>query len=139
MMTVHLVKLCVGADSVDDLAAWQRHVMTHHPTPVHHTRMTPKRLADLLDGGSIFWVIKRQIRVRQRLLDIRTVTDSSGRDVCELVLDPELVPTELQPQKPFQGWRYLTPEAAPADARGTDLPDEIPADLGEALKKALVW
>ena len=138
-MTVHLVKLCVGADSIDDLIAWQRHVMTRYPTPVHHTRMTPKRIADLLDGGSIYWVIKRQIRVRQRLDDIRTVTDSSGRDLCELVLDPTLVPTELQPKKPFQGWRYLTPEAAPADARGGTLPDEIPADLGEALKKAMVW
>lgn len=137
-MTIHMVKLCVGADTVDDLVAWQRHLMTTSDRPVHHTRMMPKRRDALLDGGSIYWVIKRAIRVRQRIVDIREITDREGRSACELVFDPQLIATERRPKRPFQGWRYLKPGDAPRDVDGSAAAD-IPADLDAALKAALVW
>jgi hypothetical protein len=138
-MTIHMVKLCVGADDIDDLAHWQARLMHRLPAPVHHTRMVPKRADELLDGGSIYWVIKRAIRVRQRITDLRIVQDEAGKDLCELVFDPELVRTYAQPRRPFQGWRYLKPEEAPRDLKSGELAVDLPADLDAALKNAGVW
>lgn len=137
-MTIHLLKLCVGAGEVEDLADWQARLMRHASHPYHRTRMVPRRATELLDGGSIYWVIRGAIRVRQPILDVRVVDDETGRPLCELVFDPTLIPTERQPRKPFQGWRYLKPADAPADRSGRAAAD-VPADLGEALKAALVW
>lgn len=138
-MTIHMVKLCVGADDIDDLADWQARLMKKLPAPVHHTRMIPKRAEEMLNGGSIYWVIKRAIRVRQRIVDIRTIKDEEGKDLCELVFDPELVRTYAQPKRPFQGWRYLKPEEAPRDLKSGAEAVDIPADLDAALKNAGVW
>lgn len=138
-MTIHMVKLCVGADDIDDLINWQKRLMKSLPRPVHHTRMTPKRREELLAGGSIYWVIRRAIRVRQRIVDIRNFDDDNGRSMCELVFDPEVVRTYAQPKRPFQGWRYLKPDAAPRDLSTGERAADIPADLDEALKKAGVW
>lgn len=137
-MAIHLVKLCVGAEDVDDLAAWQARLMRRYPRPVHHTRMAPRRADELVRGGSIYWVIRGMIRVRQAIEEVRLVDGGDGRRVCELVFDPELVLTEAQPKKPFQGWRYLEPADAPADLTASGTP-ELPADLGAALRDALVW
>ncbi|MFN4225595.1 MAG: DUF1489 family protein [Hyphomonas sp.] len=138
-MTIHLVKLCVGADDIDDLASWQKRQMKKLPCPVHHTRMMPKRAEELLQGGSIYWVIKRAIRVRQRIVDIRTVKDEDGKELCELVFDPELIRTYAHPKRPFQGWRYLTPGEAPRDLKTGEGAVDIPANLDAALKDAGVW
>ncbi len=138
-MTIHMVKLCVGADTIDDLVAWQNRLMRTLPSPVHHTRMFPKRAEEMLRGGSIYWVIRRAIRVRQRIMEIRSVEDGEGRAMCELVLDPELVRTRAQPKRPFQGWRYLKPGDAPADLSSGALAADVPDGLDEALKAALVW
>lgn len=137
-MPIHMVKLCVGADDVDDLIAWQTHLMKTYRKPVHHTRMVPKRADDLMDGGSIYWVIRNRILVRQEIHDVRSVTGDDGRALCELVFSPELVLTEPQPKKAFQGWRYLKLADAPRDldmGEGAD----VPATLGVALKDAMVW
>ena len=136
---IHMVKLCVGADDIGDLIAWQRHLMTRHRAPVHHTRMMPKRADDLMDGGSIYWVIKGLIQVRQEIHDVRPVHAGDGRPVCELVFSPELVEVEPVPKKPFQGWRYLKPGEAPADLQPGVNSAKVPADLGRALKDAMVW
>ena len=138
-MTIHMVKLCVGADTIDDLVDWQNRLMRTLPNPVHHTRMFPKRAEDLLKGGSIYWVIRRAIRVRQRIIDVRKIDDEEGRSLCELHFDPELFQTYAQPKRPFQGWRYLKPGDAPADLRSGERAVDIPADLDEALKAAMVW
>ena len=135
-MTVHLVKLCVGADDIGDLVSWQNHLQQTYGKVFHTTRMVPKREADLLEGGSIYWVIKRQIRVRQRIIDIEPFTDGQGIRRCHLHLDPELVHTRLQARRPFQGWRYLPPEEAPVDAPTNiemheDMPEELKAELTE--------
>lgn len=134
-----MVKLCVGAEDVGDLEAWQKRLMTRLDAPVHHTRMVPKQLDQLLDGGSIYWVIKGVIQVRQAFTDIRVIDDSHGQRACELVFDPELIPVEPMRKRPFQGWRYLKPADAPADIKSGSKAEDIPADLHAKLKDAMVW
>ena len=133
---VHLLKLCVGADSVEDLLDWQR----THPSPFptgerrHVTRMWPKREADLLAGGSLYWVIKGVILARQRITDLQEVNLGDGIPRCALVLDQEVIRTEAAPRRPFQGWRYLDPKDSPRDLpRGRAKDDPLPPELAQAL------
>lgn len=137
-MTLHLIKLCVGADSIEDLDAWIKHKLAEKRAaglPVeqyHTTRMVPRRMDELLEGGSLYWVIRGNVQVRQSLVDIRPFTDDEGIGRCRLVLEPELVPTEWQPKRPFQGWRYLEAKDAPRDLDdrcGQGLPPELAAEL----------
>jgi hypothetical protein len=137
-VTVHLIKLCVGCDSVADLEAWileRRRSAGSAAGHVHTTRMVPKRRDDLLEGGSLFWVIKGQLSCRQRLLDLQSFTDGEGVGRCRLVLDPTVVPVSPRPCRPFQGWRYLTEADAPADLG--DHAAEIGA-MPETLRRELV-
>ena len=140
-MTVHLIKLCVGCDSIDDLAEWIEYRLDEarragRPLVHQHvTRMVPKRAAELLDGGSLYWVIKGNVQVRQRLLDVQPFVDDDGIGRCRLVLEPVVVETEWQPKRPFQGWRYLDPREAPHDLKegrgGDDLPPALRAELAQ--------
>jgi hypothetical protein len=140
-MTLHLIKLCVGVDSLEELARWQARRIAAlrkkraKPELVHVTRQTPKRAHELLDGGSLYWVIRGQIAARQRLLDIREARSRNGPPKCGLVYEPKLVPTLRRSHRPFQGWRYLDPGNAPPDARslmrGKGLPDALCAELAE--------
>jgi hypothetical protein len=136
---LHMIKLSVGVKEVADLAAWQASRRRLDPPLRHQTRMMPKRVPELLDGGSIYWVIGGFVRVRQRLLDVREEQWDDGSDCCGLVLDPELIPVELRPQKPFQGWRYLDPAAAPPDlAKGqaqVEGLDKLPPKLRTELRE----
>lgn len=122
-MTLHLLKLAVGVNSVEHLAELQAARLAEAraagrpPLLVHVTRQTPKETAALLDGGSLYWVIRGLVSARQRLVALEPVEGSDGVRRCALVLDPELVETETQSRKPHQGWRYLKPEDAPADRR----------------------
>jgi len=137
-MALHLIKLCVGCDSIEDLAGWIDHRRAEarragrDPVHAHVTRMVPRRTAELLDGGSLYWVIKGSVQVRQRLLDIAVFTDGEGIQRCRLVLDQTLVPTEWQPKRPFQGWRYYEPKDVPPDLAARtagDLPPALKAEL----------
>lgn len=141
-MALHLIKLCVGADSIEDLREWvSRRALVAmaaglEPSSSHTTRMVPKRIEELLDGGSLYWVIKGQVQARQRLLDLKTFTDADGIGRCELVLGPEVIETEFQPKRAFQGWRYLKDEEAPRDLKslgsdGGELPMELRRELAE--------
>ncbi|MEL6661367.1 MAG: DUF1489 domain-containing protein [Pseudomonadota bacterium] len=134
-----MIKLCVGAESIADLAAWQQKLLQTYPKPVHHTRMSPKRRDELLAGGSIYWVIRKVIRARQRIIDIRTVDDRAGKPMCELVFDPEIIPVVPRRKRPFQGWRYLKVADAPADLEPGRKASDVPLGLDEALKEAMVW
>lgn len=133
-MSVNLVKLCVGADDISDLVVWQNRLQASYGKVFHTTRMVPKRQGDLLEGGSLYWVIKRQIRVRQQIIDIEEFVDDQGIRRCHLHLDPELVLTRLQARRPFQGWRYLTREDAPLDAPNNM---EVDEDMPEGLRQEL--
>lgn len=141
-MALHLIKLCVGADSLQDLREWvaERSLTAIaaglQPHSTHTTRMVPKRVEELLDGGSLYWVIKGQVTARQPLLDIVTFTGGDGIGRCNLVLGPEIIETVPQPKRPFQGWRYLTQEDAPRDlgSIGDDvasMPEDLRRELAE--------
>ncbi|WP_439616829.1 DUF1489 family protein [Shinella sp.] len=141
-MALHLIKLCVGADSIEDLREWvsERSLIAiaagMEPHSSHITRMIPKRDQELLDGGSLYWVIKGQVQARQPLLGLKSFTDVEGISRCELVLGPEVIETEYQPRRAFQGWRYLTDDDAPRDLKNmgdgtTDLPLELRRELAE--------
>ncbi|MEM6728792.1 MAG: DUF1489 domain-containing protein [Pseudomonadota bacterium] len=132
---INLVKLCVGAEAMSDLAAWQkeRYGGGH---PRHVTRMWPKRSAEILAGGSLYWVIKGTILCRQRIADLQEVTGADGIRRCAIILEPGLIRTTPAPRRPFQGWRYLTPEDAPKDLTGTAATEaSLPPDLQRALSE----
>lgn len=121
-MTVHLLKLCVGVSDVLQLV--QEHerlakkAARRSKKPVedqHWTRMRPKRVDEVLDGGSLFWVIRGIIRVRHRILRLDEVTDADGQEYCAIVYDPKVILVEPRPRRAFQGWRYLEAEDAPPD------------------------
>jgi hypothetical protein len=113
-MPLHLIKLSVGTDSIEDLEDWiklklaeQKKRGVKKPERFHTTRMVPKRAEEILGGGSIFWVIRGEILCRERILDIRPFVDKAGVGRCKLVLDPKCVPVRPRPYRAFQGWRYL--------------------------------
>lgn len=121
-MTVHLVKMAVGVEDVARLAALQKARLelarrndAEEVKLTHVTRNRPRREKDLLDGGSIYWVINRFIRVRQKILGLDDARRSDGRHACAVVLEPRLIPTRLLSFRPFQGWRYLETAKAPDD------------------------
>lgn len=133
---VNLVKLSVGSESPESLAMWQetKIAQSGDGLPRHVTRMWPKREKELLNGGSIYWVIKGSIQCRQRVLRLDEVFGSDGIRRCAIVLDPEITLTEIALRRPFQGWRYLNPEDSPADLRGSrKQDDDIPTELAAAL------
>jgi hypothetical protein len=133
---IHLMKLSVGSDSVEDHESWQISQRPHWPAgcAIHVTRMWPKRETEVLEGGSLYWVIKGQVLCRQRVLDLKEIDLGDGIPRCALILDAAITRTEPAPRRPFQGWRYLDPKDAPRDlpqARPKD--DALPAALARAL------
>ena len=130
-MALHIIKLCVGVDSVDGLRAWRKQQRRLGRSCVVHTRQTPKRCDDVLDGGSLYWVIKGVVRCRQAIEGIDSF-DDGPKTRCEIRLDDTLILTEPLPRRAFQGWRYLDANEAPADLDpriGADLPSDFAAQL----------
>ena len=133
---VNILKLSVGTESVEGLERWQRRPQVHSASgrPRHVTRMWPRREAEIVAGGSIYWVIKGLVLARQRIVGLEEVVREDGVRRCGLVLDPALVRTAPQPRRPFQGWRYLAPEDAPRDlAPGRAEEPALPPSLAAAL------
>ncbi len=140
-MTVNIIKLCVGVEHVSQLEMWQRQraeaaLKSRKPFTLQHlTRNTPRRKDEVLDGGSLYWVIKGLVQVRQRIIAIEPSQRENGEPACALVFSPELVQTERQPRRAFQGWRYLESEDAPPDLRGGgDTRDSLPPALVSELR-----
>jgi hypothetical protein len=139
-MSLHLIKLAVGCDSVADLTGWikqrikQKKARGEKPEHIHTTRMVPKRMDELLDGGSLYWVIRGQIACREELIAIRPFVDKDGIGRCRLVLRPKVIVVEPRPFRAFQGWRYLHAKDAPRDldraAPGArHMPEELRREL----------
>lgn len=140
MSALHLQKLCVGAESVDQHRGWietrmaERAARGEDPRPRHTTRMRPKRAEELLDGGSLYWVIKGVIASRQEIEDLEEVIGHDGIRRCSIILNPKLVLVQGRPRRAFQGWRYLTAADAPPDLRdqtrgGVSLPMHLATEL----------
>ena len=116
-MPLHLIKLCVGADTPDDLRRWRAGRAAAGQRPIVHTRQTPKRADDILAGGSLYWVFKGQVLIRQGVLAIEEFGEGQTRR-CEILLHDEMVRTAPQPRRAFQGWRYLDAKDTPAGPAG---------------------
>ncbi len=139
-MTVNMIRVAVG---VEDLEHFRQIIEPriqegdNGPYFVTTTRFTPRRADELKDGGSLYWIVKRAVRLRQRILDIKTVDTDDGGTRCALVLHPTIIKTKPRRRRPHQGWRYLEPKDAPPDlarlgggvAEGDDLPDTLAEDL----------
>ncbi|MEP3653925.1 MAG: DUF1489 domain-containing protein [Litorimonas sp.] len=143
-MTVHLQKLSVGSESVQTLADWQNHVVqrrqqqglsAHH---IHVTRMFPKRREEILDGGSIYWVIKGNILCRNRIVGLEETT-KNGHRACGILMDPELILVAPKPRRAFQGWRYLQDGDQPADLTGVEADPDLPAAFMAKLIDLGAW
>jgi hypothetical protein len=134
---LHILKLCVGPRDVATLRASQSRRAMLDPPLRHLTRMAPKRATEVLDGGSLYWVVAGYACVRQRILDIRAEASADGTPHAALVLDPELVAVAARPVKAFQGWRYLEAEAAPADLVAGATDSSGIAALPPALRQEL--
>lgn len=139
-MSVNLLKLCVGIENVAHLHDVQQQRLAlrrkagEKPELMHVTRAFPRRAAEVLDGGSLYWVIKGVIRLRQRITDLRETTNKDGNPACAIVYEDHHILTEPRPFRAFQGWRYLDPADAPRDLDGIgagveDLPDEMAVEL----------
>ncbi|HHX89095.1 MAG TPA: DUF1489 domain-containing protein [Paracoccus sp.] len=133
---LHMLKLCVGAESVEDLVNWHDSQRARWPEGCtrHVTRMWPKRAGELLAGGSLYWVFKGVVLARQRLLRLEPVEGADGITRCGIIMDAAIIRTEPLPRRPFQGWRYLNPADAPRDLpaeRPGD--DSLPPELSAAL------
>ncbi|MBV8183535.1 MAG: DUF1489 domain-containing protein [Hyphomicrobiales bacterium] len=136
MPPLHLIKLCVGVETISELEEWVDRKLRERGEHFHVTRMVPKRVEELLAGGSLYWVIKGQIACRQKLIGITSFTDREGIGRCKLALEPIVKPVTPRPYRAFQGWRYLPPKDAPRDLgrRGKGLgamPERMRRELAE--------
>lgn len=135
-----MIKLCVGVDTVEELSAWQARRSAERvgrgedPRPWHVTRMWPRRADALLAGGSLYWVIRGSIAVRQPIADFEPRTGDDGIRRCAIILEPGLVAVDPRPRGPFQGWRYLAAADAPPDLTAAGREE---ANLPEELRAAL--
>lgn len=134
---LHLIKLSVGTEDVEDLARWQKKRLRETGKLFHRTRMHPKREDEILGGGSIYWVIRGLIRCRQKLSGFERTLDEEGRPQTLLLLHPKLVLVDPVPHRAFQGWRYLEPARAPRDLTGGA--GELPAALAAELRQIGAW
>jgi len=144
-MAIHLQKLSVGSESIESLRQWQKTVLrrrarkgqsAHH---IHVTRMMPKRAEELVESGSIYWVIKGLIQCRNKIIALESCQTADGRKACRLVLEPLLIPVMPTPKRPFQGWRYLKPEDAPKDLDQASGAQDLPAHLRAQLIDIGAW
>ena len=139
-MPLHLIKLCVGIDSVEELADWQRRRAAEQrkrgvkPVLRHRTRSMPQRREEVLDGGSLYWVIKGLVQVRQKITGLAPVTDKDGGSMCEIRYAPRLIRVEFQPRRAFQGWRYLEEADAPRDLPKGTKADNLPGAMAAELR-----
>jgi len=138
---MHMIKLCVGVATLAELESY-REERAHwwgadygENIHVHRTRTMPKRAAEIIAGGSIYWVISGVVRARQRVLRLAAAIDSQGIGCCDIIMSPELVRVTPRPKAPFQGWRYLDPKDAPADLASAGFAEDGDTTLAEELAK----
>jgi hypothetical protein len=140
-MTVHLIKLCVGVDTVAELEDWVKErarasrKRSGKVRLEHVTRTMPKRRDEVLEGGSLYWVIKGFVQVRQPIIGLEPRRGKDGIERCAICFAPKLVTVMPHPHRAFQGWRYLEPKDAPGDLGASsvksreDLPPELLLEL----------
>jgi hypothetical protein len=134
-MALHLIKLAVGVEDVAHLRKLQKERRRERRRSVFYTRHLPRRAEEIVDGGSIYWVIKGYVRARERILEFIPVVEEDGERYCLVRYDPKVVETVWQPRRPFQGWRYLLPKDAPPDRPAhAAVDDDLPLAMAEELR-----
>ena len=133
-MSLNLVKLCVGVDEIQDLKDWIKHKYAAKEYSQHVTRMWPRREADILPGGSLYWVIRGMILCRQKIEGFERVTDAEGIQRCRILMNKKVVLVHPQPRRAFQGWRYLEEKDAPQDLKGNS---KSAGEMSEKMRREL--
>jgi hypothetical protein len=129
MARLNISKVAVGCASVEALRRRQESRLRDGHVPVM-TRFRPKRAEELV-GGSIYWIVKHRITVRQTIVGFGE-SETDRRAIIRL--DPDLVPVRALPKRAHQGWRYLGAEDAPPDLGGEgDGLAALPPKLAEKL------
>ena len=136
-MALHMIKLVVGAATIEDLLAWRGGNSKPAEPWILRTRMTPKRGAEMVEGGSIYRVFKGVILCRQKILAVNTVGEGVTAR-CEITLDETIVRVAPTPRRAFQGWRYLEPNDAPPDL-DLEAFGDVPEALARQLREAGAW
>jgi hypothetical protein len=134
-MTLHLLKLAVGVGDLAELRKVQRQRRAERGFYCFYTRNMPRREAEILDGGSVYWVIKGYVQARQRIRGFMPIVNRRGRPAVLVKLEAKIMPTDGQPRRAFQGWRYFTPEEAPRDRPKSGRGKEIPPAMARALRE----
>ena len=134
-MALHMLKLAAGIGDLAELKEMQKQRRKERGVYAFYTRNMPKREDEILDGGSIYWVVKGQIQARQRIKGFKPIVNRRGRPAVLVTFEARLTPTQWRPHRPFRGWRYLAPEEAPKDlpkgAKTKGLPPKLVAELRE--------
>ena len=133
-MSYNLKKIAVGIKTIERLKIRQQMLFENYGAIIHSTRNMPKQKADLIKTGSMYWIIQRNVLVRQKILDITSVIRSDGSKGCEIELDQDLIKVIPTSMRPFQGWRYYMDEDIPPDLNINDdgseeIPDEVNSEL----------
>ena len=134
-MPVHLIKLCVGCADPAELRAHHGTRLAEGKPLIHRTRHMPRRATEILAGGSLYWVFSGTVSARQTITALEPESDAEGRPYCVIHLGPDLVGTHPMPFRPFQGWRYLSPDKAPEDLGGADGEGALPYELLQELRR----
>ena len=134
-MALHMLKLAAGVGDLAELKALQKERRRERGVYAFYTRNMPKRDEEILDGGSVYWVVKGQIQARQRIKGFRPIVNHRGRRAVLITFEAKLTPTDWRPHRPFRGWRYLESKEAPKDlpkgAKTKGLPPKMEAELRE--------
>ena len=128
---LHIKKLCVGVESLARLRAYQ----ANRKRLYHDTRNFPRRAEEILQGGSLYWIIKGNFAARQPIVDLQALHDNDGRAFCRIVLATELIDVRADQHRPFQGWRYLEVDKAPADTHIDLMGQAVPGSLAAELDR----
>lgn len=132
-MALHLIKLCVGVSEMEEMKSWVAIAKGAGEALDHVTRMYPRRAAEIVPGGSLYWVIRGMILCRQPIAGLEPVKGADGIDRCRIVFKPQIIPVRPTPRRAFQGWRYLVEADAPIDMpRGKG-----GQDMSEAMRREL--
>ena len=133
---LHILRTAVGIESLPQLYELQRHF--EHATPSGHksvvmtTRKRPSRCAELLDGGSVYWIIRHRVLCRQAILHMEDRDEPGETPATIIYLSPQIIKVQPRNKRAIQGWRYLQGWDRPKDigpydpkSRDDDLPDDI--------------
>ncbi len=134
-MALNILKLCVGVSEIEELESWVKDAEAGRDTLDHVTRMFPRRKAEIVPGGSLYWVMRGMILCRQPIAALEPVTGADGIDRCRIMFKPQIISVRPAPRRAFQGWRYLEEADAPPDlpktGRAEGMPEKMRRELAE--------